>query len=222
MHLHQIIAIIRRLLGSRAEHWHVALSHRACRSGRRSFYSCCASFSLASASVLVTGDVTPTDNPFPLANGTNPDEGLPGSGNKVNPFECTDRSRPFLKVAIWTMTCPDLTDDTNVNITEIIVGKTSQGQVLISGGWRLRDQNLIIGDQGTLGGVVRFGTGIVRITGFGSLYNSDPLILPGAVQNVRLCESNSAASSGADGNGNDLYVGRAGTGTLEISAGASR
>lgn len=219
MHFHSLIAIIRRFICRDRALARCPVASRV----RLGLVLCLFSLGfmrLASASVLVTGDVTPADNPFPVPfpSGPNPDEGLPPDGNLVNPFEDPDK-QTYYEGRHLDNNAAILTDDTNVNVPEIIVGKSASGTVLISGESALRDQNLIIGDQGLRGGIMRFGTGIVRITGFGSLYNSDPSIIPPGLP------SNFASQTprnplGADGKGNDLYVGRAGTGTLEISAGA--
>ena len=93
---------------------------------------------------------------------------------------------------------------------------------LISGQSALRYEDLIIGDQGQIGGPTgptRRGTGVVRITGFASLYNNDYNIIPPEVSppNVTSFGSTRAAD---DTDGFDVFVGRAGTGTLEITAGA--
>ncbi|MCC7475622.1 MAG: hypothetical protein IT425_09515 [Pirellulales bacterium] len=169
---------------------------------------------VAVASVLVSGDVTPTDNPFT----TDVNEGLPADGNFVNPFEDPDKQTYYEGIHLDN-DISDLTDDNNQNIAEIIVGKSAYGTLLISGESALRNQNLIIGDSGTRAGATRYGTGIVRITGFGSLYNSDPSIIPPGLPS-NFGSKTPRMPEGADGEGNDLYVGRAGTGTLEISAGA--
>ena len=85
--------------------------------------------------------------------------------------------------------------------------------------------NLVIGDIGmTAGGQTRTGTGVMRINGFGALYNNDFNILPSGLptgfQSV-FPRANEGPKDGLDGadEGFDLYVGRAGIGTLEITAG---
>ena len=122
---------------------------------------------MASASILVSGDVTPVDNPFPVTpGGANPDEGLPTDGNFVNPFEAVDR-QTFFEGRHLDNNVADLLDDTNVNIDEIIVGNSSFGTLLISGESALRDQHLTIGGSGlrsSTGTIIRAGTGVMRIS----------------------------------------------------------
>jgi T5SS/PEP-CTERM-associated repeat protein len=209
MHFHRLFNIIRRLLGRER-----ALARCPVASRRRLqvvlfLFALTASHS-ASASVLVTGDVTPADNPFT----TGVNEGLPTDGNFINPFEAVDR-QTYFEGRHLDNNVADLLDDTNVNIAEIIVGKSASGTLLISGESALRDQDLIIGDQGMRGGIMRVGTGVVRITGFGSLYNNDPNIIPPGLPGNFASQTPRPLDVGFD-----LYVGRAGTGTLEISAGA--
>ena len=172
---------------------------------------------VALASVLVSGNVIPTNNPF-----TPVDEGMPTDGNFVNPFELPDHQTYY--EGRHDDAGPGTADDFNVNFN-IIVGQTSSGTLLISGESALRDMNLVIGDSGLLGGQTRYGTGIVRITGFGSLFNNNPLIIPAGLPS-NFSSVNPRTTAGAmDGlddfeDGFDVYVGRAGIGTLEISAGA--
>jgi hypothetical protein len=167
---------------------------------------------LASASVLATGSYSPADNPFTL----NVNEGMPTDGNFVNPFEAVDH-QTFFEGRHTDGTDPsDIADDTNINF-DVTVGITSSGTLLISGESALRDLHLFIGDKGMVGSQERLGTGVVRITGFGSLYNNDPSILPAEVANIANFSSQSPRPTNV---GFDAYVGRYGTGTLEISAGA--
>ncbi|MCI0491971.1 MAG: hypothetical protein L0Z07_03425 [Planctomycetes bacterium] len=159
----------------------------------------------ASASVLSSGNVIPLDNPFTL----NFNEGLPIDGNFVNPFEAPDQQTFFEGIHDES----DPLNPTNVNM-DIIVGQTSIGQVLISGESALRFNTLVIGDSGVVGGVTRFGTGIVRVTGFGSLFNNDPTILP-----TNLPANFSSKNPRPLDLGFDLYVGGKGNGTFDLSAG---
>ncbi len=209
MHLHRIFDFIRRLLGRER-----ALARCPVAPRRRIqavlLLASLSAARLASASVLVTGDVTPADDPFTLL----VNEGLPGSGNSVNPFEAPDHQTFYEGRHIDAGTGIPA-DDTNVNIPEIIVGQSAFGTLLIDGESALRDEDLIIGDMGMRGGVMRTGTGVVRITGFGSLYNNDPNIIPPG-----LPANFSSQTPRPPDVGYDLYVGRAGNGTLEISAGA--
>ncbi len=172
------------------------------------------------ASVLVSGDVTPSDNPFTL----NINEGLPSAGNKIDPFADPD---PLIAPSVQTLWegIYDPVNDTNIN-KNIIVGKTATGILQISQ-VELRDMNLVIGDSaappngGT--GPLQYGIGTVYITGMGSLFNNDPYRLPPGLpanfssKNPRL---SAAPQDGLDGpeDGFDLYVGRTGFGTLRIDA----
>ena len=151
MHLHRLIAIIRRLLGRDRAFARCSVASRTWLRLVLFLFAISAAHS-ASASVLVTGDVTPSDNPFTL----NVNEGLPSDGNFVNPFEAVDRQTYYEGIHLDNVVA-DLTDDTNENITDIIVGVSASGTLLISGESALRDQNLIIGDQGMRGGVDALG-----------------------------------------------------------------
>jgi T5SS/PEP-CTERM-associated repeat protein len=190
----------------------------------------------AEASVLISGDVTPSDNPFTL-----PIESLPSAGNKFDAFATPAPAEQ--NQTLWEG-INDAANNTNIN-TDVFVGKTGSGVLQISQ-VELRDMNLVIGDSGTTplsAGVTRYGDGTVYITGSGSLFNSDPYLLPPNFptnfrsKNRRLDESagkyvDSAAGSipnglpiqvvsdGLDGaaKGFDLYVGRTGFGTLRIDA----
>lgn len=152
----------------------------------------------ASAGVLQTGNVVPTDDPFTI----DVFEGLPPSGNDINPFEppnANDQTQFELLIG---------TED-----AEIIVGETSYGAVQIDGGSAIRSENLVIGASGDRNGTTRFGTGVMRITGFGSLYNNDPTILP---YNL---DFDTFGTQRMSEEGYDLFVGADGNGTLEISFG---
>ncbi len=188
------------------------------------------------ASVLIAGDVTPTDNPFTLAV-----EALPTQGNRADPFADPDPLIAPTVQVLWEGIF-DAANNTNIN-TDIFVGRTGSGILQISQ-VELRDMNLVIGDSGTVAsGVTRKGDGTVYITGMGSLFNNDPYLLPPGLpsnfrsKNRRLDEAagkyvDSAAgpmptgipivtvSDGLDGaaEGFDLFVGRIGYGTLRIDA----
>ena len=103
------------------------------------------------------------------------------------------------------------------------------GTLLISGESALRDGHLTIGASGCGLAALSYalGTGVVRITGFGSLYNNDPTILPPG-----LPPNFSSKTPRPLDEGYDLIIGSTGTmtlpgatgdiggtGTLEISAG---
>jgi T5SS/PEP-CTERM-associated repeat protein len=145
------------------------------------------------------------DDPF-----TDVNEGIPEGGNRIDPFLIP----PALQIEFEGRPV----GNTNVNF-DIIVGRTSSGQLLLNSA-QLRDQNLIIGDQGTINSQVRRGTGVVRIEGLGALYNNDPTIIPylGPTQDPDNPVSPSQTPRPIDV-GYDLYVGRFGTGVLELILG---
>ena len=168
----------------------------------------------ALSSVFTSGDVIPTDNPFVPG-----DDGLPLNGNVIEVFEPSFRQTHFEGIHSTGTIPDDPVDDENLN-SDIIVGESAFGVVLISGGSALRFNHLIIGDEGERvpGGLIFKGTGVMRINGFGSLYNNNPEILPpGLPIGFRSLMPRDQHSDYADGF--DLYVGRAGAGTLEISLG---
>jgi T5SS/PEP-CTERM-associated repeat protein len=172
----------------------------------------------ALASVLASGDVVPADDPFTV--GLN--EGLPIDGNFINPFEPVDGQTFYEGIHNDGSDPLDPTDDENENF-DVFVGRSSFGVLLISGESALRFMNLVIGDEAELlNGQLRKGTGVVRITGFGSLYNNNPDILPPLPPNLAMDfrSVKPRTDEGGYEDGFDVYVGRAGTGTLEISAGA--
>jgi hypothetical protein len=117
-------------------------------------------------------------------------------------------------------------DDENINF-HIVVGRTSSAQLSILGGSDLRDMDLVIGDaaelEGELSDGLRLGTGIVRIDGEGSLYNNDPDLLPfflGQNPDTPMSPSKVPRQDEPDAeDGFDLWVGRGGTGSLQITAG---
>lgn len=155
------------------------------------------------SAVLVNGDVIPADNPFtPFDN-----EGIPANGNEIDDFA------PTREEALANY-------DTTENIQ---VGITSSGALLLSGESFLRYEHLVIGgteddisladDGNSMLGGARSGRGIVRIEGFGTVYNNDPWInpYPGYV----FPEDNKRPLT----EGFDAYVGLTGNGTLSINNG---
>jgi len=146
---------------------------------------------------------------------TDVDEGIPDGGNTIDPFRGLTNQIEFEGR-------PDVLNDTNINFS-VIVGRSSYGELLINES-QLRDMDLIIGDQATVGGILRRGSGVVRIEGFGGLYNNDPTILPylGPDSDPENPVSPSVApremEDGAD-MGFDLFVGSAGNGVLQLAAG---
>lgn len=178
----------------------------------------------AQAVVQVTGNVWlspdatgPTytvyaDDPFT----TTINEGIPTNGNRIDPFRPVDAQIEFEGRPI--LNGPGTGDDTNENF-DVIVGRTSSGEMIINQS-QLRDQNLIIGDQATIGSVIKRGSGVVRIEGFGSLYNNDPTIIPylGPTQDPDNPTSPSDVPR-PDGIGFDLFVGRFGNGVLQLALG---
>jgi hypothetical protein len=174
----------------------------------------------ALAIVKVTGSVwlLPPDGSAPYADDpftTDVNEGIPNDGNTLNIFgDATNQ--------IGFEGRPDVLNNTNINFS-VLVGRASYGELLVSES-QLRDMDLIIGDQAMVGGILTRGTGVVRIDGFGGLYNNDPSILPylGPGSDPDNPTSPSVApremEAGAD-MGFDLYVGRSGTGDLYITQG---
>src|SRR3972149_3332605 len=133
----------------------------------------------AQAVVQVTGNVwifnTTTmileaDDPFT----TTVNEGIPTNGNRIDPFRPVDAQIEFEGKPV--LNGPGTGDDANENF-DVIVGLTSSGELIINQS-QLRDQDLIIGDQAMIGSTIKRGSGVVRIEGFGSLYNNDPSIIP--------------------------------------------
>lgn len=176
----------------------------------------------AAATVLVNGNVRPSDNPFTI----NANEGIPVDGNFINPFEpATAAGQTQFEFTGGRNAMGNIIPLPQVDgVGAVIVGETSFGVMLISGESALRSETLIVGTSGELSsGQIRGGTGVVRITGFGSLYNNDPFILP--FEDPTFLEFGTIRDETA---GYDVYVGTAsadaegavGTGTLEISAGA--
>lgn len=152
------------------------------------------------AVVLSNGNVSPNDNPLtPTV-----DEGIPLDGNFIDPFAAD----PFATYSTGT---------------DVGVGITSSGSLLLSGESELRYGYLVIGgdtvdlaaaDAGNpdLAGS-RSGHGIVRIEGFGTVYNNDPFIQPFAPF-VTVADDNRSTSAGYD-----IYVGLSGNGILSINNG---
>jgi hypothetical protein len=144
------------------------------------------------AAVTPIGDVLPADRlDTDLFN-----EGLPPGGNFY------DSSLPPDAQTRWEKR------------EDIIVGQKAFGRLDIDGNSQLRYQDLIIGDIGMVGNQMRAGTGTVLITGIDALYNNDPNILhPGLPMNFASVNPRDAEE------GFDIYVGRAGQGTLDIRGG---
>lgn len=169
----------------------------------------------ALASVSAKDDVTPKDDPFTI--GVN--DGLPTDGNAIIPFELPNQQTYWEgRHSDGGDGVPGTNDDTNILIPLIVVGQSSTGQLIIDGESILNQENMIIGDSGVRGGRTYQGIGTVRITGSGSRFNNDPSIIPTGVPSNFQSKVQRPAN-GADGQGNDVYVGRNGIGTLEISAG---
>ncbi len=183
----------------------------------------------ASANISVTGSVVPIDNPFTAHDPNVPyfgNEGLPPDGSVLDPSLAVDPNNPkateqpqFEFVGGYTPPptgSPPGTSGTLIPLlnNEIVVGQKSLGAVLIQAGTQLRSETLIIGDSVTKDQVTSRGTGIVRITGFGSLYNNDPTILPFETPTFENFGTIRLGTTGYD-----LYVGRNGDGTLEIRDG---
>jgi T5SS/PEP-CTERM-associated repeat protein len=226
MYLDRIHAIIRYLFGR-------GRKLAECRVPKRVYLRCLLilaamlSTRFVFASVAQTGSVTPADNPFTL----NDYEGLPTSGNFVNPFEAPDHQTNFEGRHSDGVDPNNPLDDTNINFNGgtpptgapiLTVGKKAFGSVTIKGGSALRDEDLVIGDRSpdpNNPNSFLVGSGVVRITEFGSLYNNNPNILPAEVDGISNFRSVNQRIDD-DTNGFDLKVGLYGAGTLDISAGA--
>jgi T5SS/PEP-CTERM-associated repeat protein len=157
-----------------------------------------------------TGYTVYADDPFT----TTVNEGIPTNGNRIDPFRAGDAQIEFEGQPV--LNGPGTADDDNVNF-DIVVGRTSSGEMIINQS-QLRDQNLIIGDEGTVGSTIKRGSGVVRIEGFGSLYNNDPTILPYLGPNVPP-DTSPSTTPRLDDVGFDLYVGRFGSGVLQLALG---
>ncbi|MGI9456788.1 MAG: PEP-CTERM sorting domain-containing protein [Aeoliella sp.] len=169
------------------------------------------------AAVQVTGDVTPSDNPFTdivinpttgvVSNNEGIQEYIPFFGDIFDPPGSVPPQDTF-----------EEGDDDKVDIE---VGKTSYGSLLLNGGSILRYGHLVIGGNkddansepgGDISGD-ELGVGVVRIEGFGTVYNSEPEILPGGLPPIT-----DPTPRAIDG-GFDVYVGLTGSGTLEVADG---
>jgi hypothetical protein len=160
------------------------------------------------AAVTSIGDVLPIDK-----QNTSQIEGLPPAGNEYN-----DDADPDMQDE-WESN--DVIPGYEAFDAGIVVGqKLPQGGRLdIDSNSILRYQTMIIGDEGTVNGVIRKGTGRVLITGIEAMFSNmptfpdalDPSLPDGfAVLPEDLREPDV---------GFDLFVGRAGVGTLDILAG---
>ena len=147
------------------------------------------------------------DNPFT----TTINEGIPTNGNRIDPFRVLGNQIEFEGR-------PIAASNTNENFS-IIVGQTSFGELIINQS-QLRDMDLVIGDQGTVNGVLRNGSGVVRIEGFGALFNNDPYMLPYlGVDPSTVTPDMVSVNPRPQDVGYDLYVGRAGNGVLQLALG---
>ncbi len=161
------------------------------------------------------------DNPLTSAN-----EGIPTDGNYVEQGVDLGDQITFEGLPDDNGTPFDFTDDTNKNFN-IVVGRTGNGTLTIDGGDQLRDMHLVIGDSGSVmvGGneVLRRGTGTVIISSSGALYNNDPYISPWFPAPWDPADPVAVPVSVEPRDpevGYDLFVGRTGTGTLQITQGA--
>lgn len=159
----------------------------------------------AFATVGVTLNVSPFDNPFPQTpGGPNPDEGIPSDGNSVQPFQDPAAQTFFEGRDNGLQT-------NNLNFS-VFAGITSSGTLLIDGGSALRDEDLIIGNalryksSPSAQNLIGLGAGTVRITDTGSLYNNNPSIIPSGLPSNFGSVSPRTAD---DSSGFDLYVGTA-------------
>jgi hypothetical protein len=168
--------------------------------------------------VLLSPDFSVMDGAYTGLYADNPltttvNEGIPTNGNRIDPFRAIGSQIEFEGR-------PDVANNTNINFS-VIVGRTSFGELIINQS-QLRDLDLVIGDQGTATPLQR-GTGVVRIEGFGSLYNNNPLLQPfvsdGSTTNVDAPIKISAVERPVNPQGYDMYVGRFGNGTLQLALG---
>lgn len=169
--------------------------------------------------VLLSPDFSVMDGAYTGLYADNPltttvNEGIPTNGNRIDPFRLIGSQVEF----------EGQVDPTNPNQNRnfsVIVGRTSFGELIINQS-QLRDLDLVIGDQGTATPLQR-GTGVVRIEGFGSLYNNNPLLQPfvsdGSTTNVDAPIKISAIERPVNPQGYDMYVGRFGNGTLQLALG---
>ncbi len=150
------------------------------------------------------------DDPFT----TTVNEGIPTNGNSIDPFRGPTNQVTFEGKPVG----PLATATTNENFS-VIVGRSSFGEMIINQS-QLRDMDLVIGDQATINGVLRRGSGVVRIEGFGSAYNSDPDIIPylgpGSDPDNPVSPSVVPRPTGI---GFDLFVGRFGNGVFQLALG---
>lgn len=171
------------------------------------------------ADIGIAGDVTPVDDRFTTSN-----EGLPAAGNSPDQFSPVN-AQPFWEGYF------DSVANTNVNV-DIVVGRRATGILQITQ-VELRDMNLVIGDSAAVGeNTAQQNTGTVYITGAGSLFNNDPYRIPSGIiiphPNFQSIVPRIGAGPDTtthpglildgESNGFDLYVGRAGFGTLRIDA----
>ena len=179
-----------------------------------------------SADVDVFGNVLPLDNPFTtIAN-----EGLPADGNFIDNTRLPN-NQVTLEGILDNMNNTDPVDDDNRlptiaenpdNAETITVGRHGFGSLQISSPSVLNFGHLWIGTTADLNGNQVFGTGVVEITGLGATYNSDYEITDAIVSGLGIPTNSLLRRNETDGptDGFDLLVGRNGTGTLSISAGA--
>ena len=195
------------------------------------------------ATVAYTGVVYPVDNPFDARGVT----GIPRDGNDFFLFEAENHQTYYEGyhqdngVNASDDTPGVTTDDINVNL-DVIVGAggsrhvanhrscTSRHEPCDWRHWQRHHQwqrGLRVAPNYSYQTLLanRIGSGVVRITGLGAVYNSNFEILasgldPGTFQSA-VPRSTAASPFGLDnsGQGFDLYVGRGGNGTLEISVG---
>jgi hypothetical protein len=143
------------------------------------------------------------DNPFT----TTINEGLPTNGNRIDPFQSPTGQTEF-----------EGREDgaNNINFS-LIVGRSGFGEVIVNQS-QLRDMDLVIGDQAVVGTTATRGTGVVRIEGFGALYNNNPFLLPYLGGDPDSAVSPSVMPR-PETVGYDLFVGRYGSGTLQLALG---
>ncbi len=191
---------------------------------------------VAHANVATFGNVAPADSPFTIDN-----EGINDEGNFVNVF------LPATDPEAWKFY------DTPANI---FVGSTGNGTLVLNGESALRYHTLMIGgfiepypnypgpqgmsngesidDPATRSLLVTepiTGRGVVRVEGFGTVFNNDPQLVPeiyvvalelaGTPSTIAAPTPRGAATPRDLGIGHDVFVGFTGRGELNVNTGGS-
>jgi hypothetical protein len=187
---------------------------------------------VAHANVATSGNVAPADSPFTIDN-----EGINDEGNFVNVF------LPVTDPEAWRFY------ETPANI---YVGRTGNGTLVLNGESALRYHTVMIGGyiapypgyptvpQSTNGAPINdpatrsllttepiTGRGIVRVEGFGTVLNNDPLLVPEIyliAQGQDQVNTNKPTPDVTPRDleeGHDMFVGFTGRGELNVNTGGS-